>query len=107
MSDAIERRKARRFTMSVPLRTTDPQLGMTSYTTRDVSSSGVYFHAQSEGWREDSSLEFVLQLPSEMTLDESVEVQCQGRIVRIDHQQDKVGIAVRIEQHDFMADSQP
>jgi hypothetical protein len=104
MGDVIERRKARRFSMSLPIRTTHAQLGNISCSTRDVSSSGLYFHAQSEGWTEDSSVEFVLQLPSDVTLGEPVDVQCQGRIVRIDDKQGTVGIAVQIERHNFTAE---
>jgi PilZ domain len=97
MDSEIERRTTRRIAASLPVRTTNAALGNVLGVTRDVSLSGAFFYVASDSWKEGASIEYVLQLPEELTLAEPVLVLCTGRVVRVEQLNDKVGIAVQIE----------
>ncbi len=71
--------------------------------TRDVSARGVYFLLDA-GLEEGSSFEFTLTLPAEITLTESVQVRCRARVVRVQVDANKVGVAALIEQYDFVGE---
>jgi hypothetical protein len=93
-----EHRRTRRFALTLPVRTTNPALGDVTGATRDVSSSGAYFYIESDSWKEAASIEFVLQLPSDITHGDPMTVCCVGKLVRVEHLVGKmVGIAVQIE----------
>lgn len=97
MTNDIERRKSRRIAVSVPIRTTNPALGNVVGVTRDLCLSGAFFYIASDSWKLGASIEYVLELPSEMTLADPLAVLCTGRIVRVERLESKVGIAVQIE----------
>ncbi len=97
MDSEIERRTTRRIAASLPVRTTNAALGNVLGVTRDVSLSGAFFYVASDSWKEGASIEYVLQLPEELTLAEPVLVLCTGRVVRVEQLNDKVGVAVQIE----------
>ena len=97
MESQVERRTSRRIAATLPVRTTNPALGNVLGVTRDLSLSGVFFYVASNSWKEGVSIEYVLQLPEELTLAEPALVLCTGKVVRVEHLDDKVGVAVQIE----------
>ena len=101
-----EQRTSRRFALKLPvsIRCEDGRLKEVPAETRDLSAHGVFFYAGSVV-SEGSKVEFTLTLPPEITLTESIRVRCRGRVVRIDHEHPKTGIAAIIEQYDFVPDS--
>jgi hypothetical protein len=99
-----ERRKRRRFSMSLPVTLHGSGLTMEiAAKTRDISAAGLYVYVESGELTEGHSVEFVLHLPSEITLSESVRVLCQGRVVRIDQPQPtRTGVALQIDSYEFL-----
>lgn len=70
--------------------------------TKDVSARGVFFYLDSTV-SEGSNIEFVLTLPPEITLTESIKVRCTGKVVRVDQGEgSQVGIAAAIDQYDLI-----
>jgi len=104
MSDGAERREARRFTMTLPLRvlpfeTRDSEL---QTQTRDVSYRGLYFLADAN-FELDSEIDFVLTLPQQVTQPGGVDIRCRGRIVRVDSNLNgQKGVAAKIERYEFL-----
>lgn len=100
-----ERRNTRRFTLTLPLALQASAVGRPALATetRDVSARGVYFLLDS-ALAEGASFEFTLTLPPEMTLTESVQVRCRARVVRVQSEENKVGVAAVIEQYDFLGE---
>jgi hypothetical protein len=98
MANEYERRRTHSLAVTLPARTTNPTLGNGTGATRDVSSSGAYFYIESDLWKVGASIEYVLQLPSEITQGDPISVLCVGNLVRVEHLEGKmVGIAVAIE----------
>jgi len=105
MSNASERRASRRFTMSLPLSVRLPGTEGSKETTaqtRDVSFRGLYFLIDGK-FEPGASIEFVLTLPREVTLAADVHIRCQGQVLRVDDQDDRRGVAARIERYEFLA----
>jgi hypothetical protein len=101
-----EQRKTRRFNMTLPLTVKLPagEVDLQAAQTKDVSARGVFFYLDSEV-SEGSPIEFILTLPPEVTLTESIRVRCTGKVVRVDQGKgEQVGIAAAIDQYDFMED---
>ena len=70
--------------------------------TRDVSSGGVYFEV-AEAPSPGSRLEFVLTLPTEITLTGPVQIRCIGKVVRVDHGMARqIGVAATIDRYEFL-----
>jgi c-di-GMP-binding flagellar brake protein YcgR len=104
MSDGAERREARRFTMTLPLRVLpyEAQGSELQTQTRDVSYRGLYFLADAN-FRLDSEIDFVLTLPQQVTQPGGVDIRCHGRIVRVDSNLNgQRGIAAKIERYEFL-----
>ena len=104
MGDGAERREARRFSMSLPMRVLPREsLGreLDAYT-RDVSYRGLYFLADSN-FEVGSEIEFVITLPQQVTQSTDVNIRCTGEIVRIEPVDNgRVGIAAKIARYEFM-----
>lgn len=104
MSDGAERREARRFTMSLPMRVL-PQGAKgreLNVNTRDVSYRGLYFLAETK-FEVGSEIDFVITLPEQVTQSGDVRIRCQGEVVRIEPAENgRVGIAARIARYEFM-----
>jgi PilZ domain-containing protein len=107
MGNVIERRSSRRFTMALPLtvRSNGPagvveQQGQT----RDVSFRGLYFLADTE-FEMGTSIEFVLTLPKEITMAGDVNIRCFGQVVRVEPNNERRGVAARIERYEFLPSS--
>jgi hypothetical protein len=101
-----ERRSHRRVCLDLPVAVKFLDDGTYEVTgrTRDVSSRGVFFYLNSE-IREGASIEFVMTLPSEITLTEPIRVQCSGTVVRVDRTAEVQGVAVSIDKYDFVREA--
>src|ERR1700694_6170514 len=85
MVDGAERREARRFTMSLPMRVFPREAKgreMDAHT-RDVSYRGLYFLADAN-FQVGSEIEFVITLPQQVTQSGDVNIRCLGEVVRIE-----------------------
>ena len=98
-----EQRSTRRFSLDLPITVKFPTNGVGEVAghTRDVSSRGVFFYMNSE-IEEGNAINFVMTLPSEITLSDPVRVHCTGRVVRVTQAGDEQGVAVAIEKYDFV-----
>lgn len=103
MATGSERREARRFTMSLPMRILPRDANSPEFKvqTRDVSYRGLYFLTDAE-FDVGSEIEFVITLPEQITLSGSVNIRCRGQIVRIEPADGRVGIAAKIERYEFL-----
>jgi hypothetical protein len=104
ISDQMERRAARRFTMTLPVKVRFPDgSGMIEREgqTRDVSYRGLYFLMDANPVT-GSSIEFVLTLPQQITLAGDVHIRCYGRVLRVEPQDIRSGVAARIDRHEFL-----
>jgi hypothetical protein len=104
MSDGADRREARRFTMSLPMRVL-PRAAKgheLDAHTRDVSYRGLYFLADAK-FEVGSEIEFVITLPQQVTQSDDVNIRCLGEVVRIEPTENgRVGIAAKIARYEFM-----
>ena len=50
----------------------------------------------------DSSIEFVLTLPQQITLAGDVHIRCYARVLRVDSVAGRQGVAARIERYEFL-----
>ncbi len=95
-----ERRAARRFRMRLPLtvRSFDGVAVSLQGMTQDISESGVLFFIRSRP-REQAPIEFLVELPSEVTMTDPMRATCKGRVVRVieDQLSDGFGVAATIE----------
>lgn len=104
MADGSERREARRFTMSLPLRVLprEPRSGELRTCTKDVSYRGLYFLAEAQ-FEVGSEIEFVLTLPHQIAQTGDVDIRCRGQIVRVESTSNgQMGVAAKIERYEFM-----
>jgi len=114
----VERRVGQRFAYLLPLslRLCDSSLEGVGFT-QDLSSRGVFFFTDA-ALQEGAAIEITLQMPSEITLGESMRVRCRGHILRVvkpvasaqgassqAHAETKIGVAVRLECYDYLADT--
>jgi hypothetical protein len=82
LATADDRRGSQRFRISVPLTVILEDREIPAYT-RDLSNRGVYFYlASADSALIDSSFQFLVELPSEITLSSGCRVRCRGRLVR-------------------------
>ncbi len=104
MNDGAERREARRFTMSLPMRVLPREAKGRDLDahTRDVSYRGLYFLADAK-FEIGSEIEFVITLPQQVTQSGDVNIRCLGEVVRIEPTENgTVGIAAKIARYEFM-----
>ncbi|HEY6764891.1 MAG TPA: PilZ domain-containing protein [Candidatus Sulfotelmatobacter sp.] len=108
MSEAQqEKRAARRFALQVPVtvnRGDDSQSEIAEI--RDVSARGICFYMDT-AMEQGSRIGFTLTLPPEITLTESIRVQCKGHVVRVDNgnSNGKMAVAAVIEEYEFLPES--
>jgi hypothetical protein len=104
MADLSDRREARRFTMTLPVRVlaheaSSPEL---KAHTRDVSYRGLYFLSDAR-FENGSEIDFILTLPQQMISAGDVNIRCHGRVVRVESGENgKMGVAARIERYEFV-----
>jgi len=102
-----EKRAARRFALRIPVSVArgDNSNHSEPAQIRDVSARGVSLYLDSPIER-GSPIGFTLTLPPEITLTESIRVQCKGRVVRVDGaaKDGKMAVAAVIEEYEFLAE---
>ncbi|HWY45486.1 MAG TPA: PilZ domain-containing protein [Candidatus Sulfotelmatobacter sp.] len=104
MGDGSERREARRFTMTLPLRVFPHEASGLELKaqTRDVSYRGLYFLADAK-FDVGSAIEFVITLPEQVTQSGDVNIRCHGQVVRVeDSENGHMGVAAKIERYEFV-----
>jgi len=103
-----EKRAARRFALRIPVSVERGENlnSNESAQIRDVSARGICFYLDSP-IEQGSPVGFTLTLPPEITLTESIRVQCKGRVVRIEDSSDtgKIAVAAVIEEYEFLPES--
>ena len=104
MGDLSDRREARRFTMTLPVRVlaheaNSPEL---KAHTRDVSYRGLYFLSEAR-FENGSEIDFILTLPQQMISAGDVNIRCHGRVVRVESAENgQMGVAAKIERYEFV-----
>ena len=99
-----EKRAARRFALRIPVSVArDDSKFSESAQIRDVSARGISLYLDSP-IAHGSPIGFTLTLPPEITLTESIRVQCKGRVVRIEDgaADGKMAVAAVIEEYEFL-----
>ena len=104
MPDGADRREARRFNMTLPIRlllqNSQPQ--ELAGQTRDVSYRGLYFLAEAN-FKIGSAIDFVITLPQQVTRSNDVNIRCHGEVVRIESTQNgRTGVAAKIDRYEFL-----
>ena len=102
-----EKRAARRFALRVPVTVNrDHAAGTEAASIRDVSARGICFYLDA-AIAQGEQIGFTLTLPPEITLTESIRVQCKGRVVRVEDTSNdgKVTVAAVIEEYEFLPEA--
>jgi hypothetical protein len=82
LTTANERRGSQRFRISAPLTVIAGDHEISAYT-RDLSNRGVYFYLSlADSALVDRDFEFLIEMPSEITLSSSCRIRCRGKLVR-------------------------
>ena len=107
MSEAPpEKRAARRFPLQIPVSVVRDDSSEEPAQIRDVSARGICFYLDSP-IENGSPIGFMLTLPPEITLTESIRVQCKGHVVRIENGNGaapgKMAVAAVIEEYEFLS----
>jgi len=103
-----EKRAARRFALHIPV--TVDQGGETTQgevaQIRDVSARGICLYLGS-AVAQGSPIEFTMTLPPEITLTESIRVQCKGHVVRVENpgESGRLAVAALIEEYEFLPEA--
>ncbi len=103
-----EKRSARRFALHIPV-TVDHEKNTNHgeiAKIRDVSARGICFYLDA-AVAQGSPIGFTLTLPPEITLTESIRVQCKGHVVRVEDGGDdgKLAVAAVIEEYEFLPEA--
>jgi hypothetical protein len=100
-----EKRSTRRFSLELPISVKFVNNGRRESAghTRNVSSRGVFMYLDTE-INEGAPIEFVMTLPTEVTLAEPIRVRCTGKVLRVTHAEQEQGVAVAIDQYDFVSE---
>ncbi len=104
MPDGADRREARRFSMSLPMRVLvrEAHSNELRANTRDVSYRGLYFLSETK-FEVGSQIDFVLTLPQKVSSSGEVDIRCRGQVVRVDAASNgRVGVAAKIERYEFL-----
>jgi len=102
-----EKRAARRFALHVPVTVNHVDTASKeSAQIRDVSARGICFYLEA-AVAQGSPIGFTLTLPPEITLTESIRVQCKGRVVRVESAREdgKLAVAAVIEEYEFLPEA--
>jgi PilZ domain len=101
-----DKRSTRRFALRLPLSVNYNENGAAEKAaqTRDVSARGICFYVDSSV-EPGAAIEFTLTLPPEITLTESIQVRCKGKVVRVDemHADGKMAVAAVIDEYEFIS----
>jgi len=103
-----EKRAARRFALRIPVTVDQGDHSAQSQVAhiRDVSARGICFYLES-AIAQGSPIGFTLTLPPEITLTESIRVQCKGRVVRVEEgmEDGRMAVAAVIEEYEFLPEA--
>lgn len=107
-SAQAERRRDERFPLHVLVVLRSMQGGVLeeSSLTQNVSAGGAFFYVKRK-LPLGTPVEFILSLPEEITLAESIHVRCKGKVVRVVDgvKGDETGVAVIIGRYEFLANT--
>jgi len=100
-----EKRSTRRFSLELPIsvKFVNNSRRESAGQTRDVSSRGVFMYLDTE-ISEGAPIEFVMTLPTEVTLAEPIRVRCTGKVLRVTRAEQEQGVAVAIDNYDFVSE---
>lgn len=103
-----DRRIRQRFSINAPLTLLVGDRQIPAYT-RNLSNRGVYFYlAMCDGELVDTDLEFVVELPPEVTLSTCCRIHCRGRVVRKEKTADNLtGVAAEIIDYSILRQAPP
>jgi hypothetical protein len=104
MTDGADRREARRFLMSLPMRVLPREARSKELraSTRDVSYRGLYFLSETK-FDVGHQIEFVLTLPEKVSTSGAVDIRCIGKVVRVEAGKNgTMGVAAKIERYEFL-----
>jgi hypothetical protein len=104
MPDGADRREARRFSMSLPMRVLPREANSKEIhaNTRDVSYRGLYFLSETK-FDVGSQIDFVLTLPQKISQSGEVDIRCCGNVVRVEvGTNGTMGVAAKIERYEFL-----
>jgi hypothetical protein len=103
MANGSERREARRYTMTLPMRIfpRDARGSEFQARTRDVSYRGLYFLSELD-FEVGREIEFIITLPEQVTQSGDVHIRCRGLVVRVEPADGRMGIAAKIERYEFL-----
>ena len=108
MSEVQEKRAARRFALRIPVTVDrgDAATGPEAAQIRDVSARGISFYLDSTV-AQGAPIGFTMTLPPEITLTESIRVQCKGRVVRVENGNGngRMAVAAVIEEYEFLPEA--
>ncbi len=103
-----EKRAARRFALRVPVTVEHGENHTQSEIAqiRDVSARGICFYLDA-AVEQGAPIGFTLTLPPEITLTESIRVQCKGHVVRVENgtEDGKLAVAAVIEEYEFLPEA--
>ena len=113
----VERRVGQRFPFLLPVSLREASSGIEGLGfTQDLSSRGIFFFTDA-ALHEGAAIELTLNMPSEITLGETMRVRCRGRILRVVKRSDpglpevpaqsetQVGVAVRFDEYEYLSES--
>lgn len=104
---AQEKRAIRRFPLQLPVTVMaqSGELVRAMAESRDVSSHGICFYCDS-ALEPQSTIEFTVTLPSEITMTDPISVHCTGTVVRVERggRAGKFAVAAAISNYEFLAD---
>jgi hypothetical protein len=104
MPDGADRREARRFLMSLPMRVLPREAHSKALraNTRDVSYRGLFFLSEAK-FEVGSQIDFVLTLPQKISQAGEVDIRCFGKVVRVEAGTNgTMGVAAKIERYEFL-----
>jgi len=103
-----DRRKTQRFQIKAPLTILIGDREIAGFT-RDLSNRGVYFYlGAGDAPVAGEEIEFVVELPPEVTLSNSCLIRCQGRVARTDlTPRSETGVAAEILKYRILNETRP
>ncbi|HZI57505.1 MAG TPA: PilZ domain-containing protein [Verrucomicrobiae bacterium] len=101
----LDKRSTRRFSLDLPISVKFLDNGKRELAghTRDASSRGVFIYLDTE-IAAGALIEFVMTLPTEITLSNPIRVRCTGKVLRVDKTGQEQGVAIAIDKYDFVSE---
>lgn len=115
----VERRAGQRFSFLLPVSFSQTATGIEGVGfTQDLSSRGVFLLTDAP-LEAGGEIEITLNMPSEITLGDSMRVRCRARVLRVERPaapfltaespaaraETKIGVAVRLECYEYLTDA--